>query len=73
MTGSRFGRHPRVAGVFAIGLGLLLVSMVLFRLSDALGPRLSTVAFLLGLFGMGLALVAGVWYISLFARDFLYP
>ncbi|MDX1745608.1 MAG: hypothetical protein R3324_06700 [Halobacteriales archaeon] len=73
MSGSRFGRHPRVAGVFGIGVGLLLLSLVVFRLAGGVGGGLTTVAFLMGLFGMGLALVSGAWYIALFARDFLYP
>lgn len=71
MTDTPFDRHPAVAAVFAIGLGVLLVSMVGYRVVVPFYRPLSTVVFLLGIFGFGIAIVSGTWYVSLFLRDLL--
>lgn len=71
MTEIPVGRHPTVAMVFAIGLGVLLISLVGYRLLAPFYRPMSTVLFLLGLFGFGIATVSGIWYVSLFIRDLL--
>lgn len=71
MSDAPLGRHPNVAAVFAIGLGILLLSLVAYRLAGATVRPVATVAFLLGLFGFGIVVVSGVWYVTLFVRDLL--
>lgn len=71
MTDPPVGRHPNVAAVFVIGLGLLLVAVVAHRVVGPVVPPATTVVFFLGLFGLGIAVVSGLWYVSLFVRDLL--
>lgn len=71
MTDRRFGRHPTVAKAFATGLGILLASWIGFRVVVPVFPAASTVVFLLSLFGIGIAIVSGVWYIRLFLGDLI--
>lgn len=71
MSDTPLGRHPNVAGVFAIGLAILLLSLVAYRVGAAVFGPVSSVAFLLGLFGFGIVVVSGLWYASLFVRDLL--
>lgn len=70
MSDAPLGRHPRVAAVFVVGLAILLLSLVAYRVGATARPA-STVAFLLGLFGVGIVLASGVWYVTLFVRDLL--
>lgn len=69
MTDRPLKRHPRVAAVFLVGVGLLLLSWGVYRLAS----ELSTLPFLLGLFSFGIVLVSGVWYITLVLRDLFWP
>lgn len=71
MTGPPVSRHPNVAAVFVFGLGLLIVAVVARRVVVPMVPPASTVVFFLGLFGFGIAMVSGLWYVSLFVRDLL--
>ena len=65
------GRQPTVAATFVIGLGILLVSLAGYRLVVPLYRPISTVVFLLGLFGFGITIVSGGWYVLLLVRELL--
>jgi hypothetical protein len=71
VTDPPVGRHPNVAAVFLIGLGLLLVAVVSHRVVVPAIPAATTLVFFLGLFGFGIAMASGLWYVSLFVRDLL--
>lgn len=69
MTEKPVRRHPHVGSVVLIGIGLMGFSLVIYQA----GVGGSTIPFLLGLFGLGITLVAGVWYATLFLYDLFWP
>lgn len=69
MTEEPLSRHPQVGGVVVIGLGMLGFSLLIYQT----GVGGSTIPFLLGMFGLGITLVAGVWYATLLLYELFWP